>query len=137
MPSGTWPTLAQQGFALRRVIPGAQCRVRRGHVLECELQVQTAEASRLYHVRLAYRLGERPQVWVVDPPLKSRDGSTSIPHMYSQTQGEICLHLPEEWDCSMWITEMIIPWISDWLFHYELWLAGGEWLGGGHIQDAA
>jgi hypothetical protein len=25
----------------------------------------------------------------------------------------------------------VIPWISEWLYFYELWLVTGEWLGGG------
>ena len=30
------------------------------------------------------------------------------------------------------IADTIIPWTSEWLFFYELWLAtGGEWLGEG------
>ena len=30
------------------------------------------------------------------------------------------------------ISDTIIPWVADWLLYYELWLATGEWLGGGH-----
>jgi hypothetical protein len=30
------------------------------------------------------------------------------------------------------IADTIIPWTSEWLFFYELWLASGEWHGGGH-----
>jgi hypothetical protein len=99
--------------------------------------VQPTAASRLYAVRIAYRTGQMPQVFVLDPPLQSRDGSAAIPHMYDRAKGQICLHLPEEWDPSMRITETIIPWTSEWLFHYELWRAGGEWLGGGHVAESA
>jgi hypothetical protein len=31
----------------------------------------------------------------------------------------------------MLYTETIVPWISEWLMYYELWLSTGEWLGGG------
>jgi hypothetical protein len=26
----------------------------------------------------------------------------------------------------MWITETIIPWTSEWVFHHKLWRVGGE-----------
>jgi len=32
----------------------------------------------------------------------------------------------------MAIADTIIAWASEWLFFYELWLATGEWHGGGH-----
>jgi hypothetical protein len=33
------------------------------------------------------------------------------------------------------LAKTIIPWIYDWLFHYEIWLATGDWTGGGiHVQ---
>ena len=33
------------------------------------------------------------------------------------------------------IAETIIPWASEWLLHYEIWLATGEWQGGGIHPD--
>jgi hypothetical protein len=29
------------------------------------------------------------------------------------------------------IADTLVPWASEWLFDYELWLATGEWYGGG------
>jgi hypothetical protein len=29
------------------------------------------------------------------------------------------------------IIDTIIPWTSEWLLHYECWLATGKWHGGG------
>lgn len=31
----------------------------------------------------------------------------------------------------MYLNATIIPWTSEWLFNYEVWLATGEWRGGG------
>ncbi len=53
-----------------------------------------------------------------------------VPHRFEG--GNLCLHYNGEWDPTMLISETIIPWASEWLLHYELWLATGEWLGGGH-----
>jgi hypothetical protein len=29
----------------------------------------------------------------------------------------------------------VVPWISEWLIYYELWLVTGRWLGGGHTVN--
>ena len=40
-----------------------------------------------------------------------------------------------EWAERMLIAEIIVPWISEWLLHYEIWLVTGEWHGGGmHVR---
>ena len=36
----------------------------------------------------------------------------------------------------MTIAKTILPWTSEWLVHYQLWLATGEWHGGGiHLGE--
>jgi len=32
----------------------------------------------------------------------------------------------------MLIADTIIPWASEWLFHYEIWKVTKTWHGGGH-----
>lgn len=44
---------------------------------------------------------------------------------------KICLHLGHEFNASQLIAECIVPWAVEWLYFYELWLATGEWCGGG------
>ena len=34
----------------------------------------------------------------------------------------------------MSISSTIIPWTSEWLYYYEIWLINGDWLGGGHDE---
>jgi len=36
----------------------------------------------------------------------------------------------------MSIASTILPWASEWLFHYEIWRATGEWTGGGREPAA-
>jgi hypothetical protein len=31
----------------------------------------------------------------------------------------------------MLIADSVVPWASEWLFFYEIWLPSGEWHGGG------
>jgi hypothetical protein len=45
----------------------------------------------------------------------------------------LCLFLGNrEWHVSIPIADTLVPWASEWLLFYELWLAtGGPWLGEG------
>jgi hypothetical protein len=31
----------------------------------------------------------------------------------------------------MLLCQTIVPWISEWLLHYEIWLVTGKWCAGG------
>lgn len=42
---------------------------------------------------------------------------------------ELCLHMPYECNHTAMIADTIIPWIQEWILHYEIWLATGEWCG--------
>ena len=37
---------------------------------------------------------------------------------------------------AMLIVDTIVPWTAEWLLHYEVWLATGEWLGDGDAGRA-
>lgn len=86
--------------------------------------------SETYSVRIRYRMGGTPIVHVLRPELHRR-GDVAIPHRYSD--GSLCLLYPKanEWQSTMAIAETIVPWTSEWLAHYEVWLACGSWRGGG------
>ena len=43
----------------------------------------------------------------------------------------LCLHVPEDWNSGLFIADSIVPWTYEWLYFYEIWLATGEWCGGG------
>ncbi len=80
----------------------------------------------------------RPQVYVVDPPLRRRTTKTDepIPHIFPYTGRRgprLCLYFSQfgEWDFSMPIADTIIPWTSKWLCYYEIWHTTGKWKGGG------
>jgi hypothetical protein len=84
-----------------------------------------------YHVLITMAGGEPPETRVLEPKLHPRDAGGRIPHMYDQER--LCLFLPGtgEWSPEKPIALTIVPWTSVWLFFYEVWLATGEWLGGG------
>lgn len=83
-----------------------------------------------YKVQVSYS-GNQPKVRVLSPQLRDRGDGKPIPHTYSDDS--LCLYRPryEEWSPSLAIADTIIPWISEWLFYYEVWLVTGDWLGGG------
>jgi hypothetical protein len=45
----------------------------------------------------------------------------------------LCLYHPREksWHNELLLSEVIVPWISEWLLFYEIWSITGEWKGGG------
>jgi hypothetical protein len=91
--------------------------------------LQPTSASRKYDVIVLYEAGLRPAAYVKH--LRIREGETQIPHTYAPDRP--CLFYPaaREWRPDMRIATTVIPWLSLWLFYYEVWLATGEWEGGG------
>lgn len=132
--TGNWLSLAQQAFLLHQAIPHASCRFR-GDQLVCIATLQPTELSRTYTVQVRYQYGLWPATRVRDPILQPRPGASGLPHVY--TGDELCLYLPGEWNPAMSIGHTILPWASEWLFHYEMWLATGKWAGGGRHPPKA
>ena len=88
-------------------------------------------------MRIEYRLGKKghsPHVFVEDPKLICRNGEDSIPHTFRQPEVRPCV-CRFEWRRDRVIAHTIVPWTSLWLFYYEIWLATGEWLGGGEHPE--
>lgn len=91
--------------------------------------------SRRYTVRIFYRLGRNRDVYIVAPQLLLHPTATALPHTYPGDK--LCLHLPGEWSADMYIAHTTVPWTSEWLFYYELWLITGQWNGGGRGTSPA
>ena len=89
--------------------------------------LQPTPLSREYTVQISYRPSSIPQVKVLSQ-LPTRPGEP-LPHIYRE--GFLCLHKVGEWTRDMLIADTIVPWTCEWLIHYEIWLAIGEWYGGG------
>ena len=85
-----------------------------------------------------YQLGKSPKVWIVGDELEKLD-SPEFPHKFDidakNKMVRICLYRYSEFDSRKLISNTIIPWTIEWLYFYELWLATGEWLGGGEHVD--
>jgi hypothetical protein len=123
-------TLGQQMFRMCSLFPDFKCELQASKAVWIG-RVQPTELSCAYLIRVVYILGLNPKVSVVDPPLRRRNATEKIPHLFP---GDLlCLFHPDyrEWLDSMFIADTIIPWAVLWLYYYEVWHATGEWYGGG------
>lgn len=120
-------SLAQQAFALRAAFPEARAELSPKRLMWRGMITPTP-LSRSYRVGITYRIRQYPKVRVLAPTLETRPGE-SIPHLFSS--GNLCLHLDDEWSPDLLIVETTVPWTSEWLLNYELWLGTGSWYGGG------
>jgi hypothetical protein len=99
--------------------------------LRCIGTLQPTSTSDIYTIELEHKGSEpRPRVQVLQPELRLASGQKKLPHVFKGK--ELCLHLAGEWRPDLKIAEFVVPWISFWLFFYEIWLSTGQWLGGGH-----
>lgn len=89
--------------------------------------------GRLYDMRVDFRQGRAPDVFVEHPDLVELAEGRELPHVYQERPTELCLYLPriQEWSGEMRIDQTIIPWAAVWLFYFEEWLVSNEWKGGG------
>lgn len=124
---------ARQYFALSSssIFPG-QGGLEKGRLV-WQFSAKPTALSREYQLRILFRQGSPPQIFVTDPDLTELADGKDLPHVYQQKPPQLCLYLPGtgEWAPDQWIHKTIIPWAVLWLFFFENWLATGEWQGGG------
>ena len=87
-----------------------------------------------YDIKLSYRKGEHPNVYVTNPkPLALHSGATKLRHVYDTDKQWLCLYFRkgQQWNSGMYLADTVIPWACEWLLHYECWVATGTWHGGG------
>lgn len=121
--------MAVQMARLKQAYPGSRASLKRD-VLCWVADLTPTPLSRTYRVKLEMHKDGTPEVRLVHPTLQTRDGEC-CPHLYPG--GVLCLYLPGafEWTKEMQLVATVVPWISEWLAHYEVWLATGVWTGGG------
>lgn len=82
-----------------------------------------------YEIKYWYR--EKIKIFIREPMIKTELDGKKAEHLYKD--GSLCLFFPEakEFDSKKLIVDYIVPWVSLWLFFYEIWLVTGKWQGGG------
>jgi hypothetical protein len=127
-PAARSLTITQQAWALTRLYPDVERPVIRHGRLRWRIQLQPTPISVAYTVLFDYTQGRSPRVFVVEPELQVRPGE-SLPHTFGPAGG-LCLYYDEFSVRRDYIADILVPWAAEWLLHYELWLATGEWHGG-------
>ncbi len=86
-----------------------------------------------YDIKILYKIGCHPDVFVINTKLQRYPGKNYLPHVYDTSEQRLCLYYKKarEWKSDMFITDTIIPWTSEWLYHYEIWAGTGKWCGKG------
>jgi hypothetical protein len=123
-------TLAQQRVAVSSHFPGF--RFTGNHTIGRWIGSLTpGDQFETYQVKIEYRLRRGPKITVLSPKLEKRDDQSVIPHVYLGDHP--CVYFPTtgEWHSGKLIGNTIIPWLSTWLYFYEVWLVTGKWKGEG------
>jgi len=100
------------------------------------LVIQPTAISEKYHLMVIYEQNRWVKVFVINKKLKIAANRSKLPHVYDSKKQQLCLYSPikKEWNGFNYIVDTIIPWASEWLYYYELWLMEGKWYGGGHDE---
>lgn len=130
-------TISIQKYNIRKKFKNIILRESHERGLKMLLKIQPTEFSKKYEVLVQYdSFQKKPQVYIDIKQLEIED-KQKIPHKYGikiikgKEYVNLCLYYPGEWNSTMNISDTIIPWISEWLYYFELWCITGKWLGGG------
>jgi hypothetical protein len=112
----------------------------RPHGWVAAFNLQPSPVSRTYRVRLDFADAHPPRVYVLEPDIFLLAAERRPPHLYPPFEypAHLCLFHPDkrDWTRQMLVSETIVPWASEWLFYFELWLVTKEWMGGGEHPSA-
>ena len=116
--------------------PTVKVLKRGGNFFEIEMKVKPSSLGKKYDIKLTFDKNAGVRVFVIKEVLSIASNRKKLPHVYSHKEQRLCLYSPDkkEWTKEKLIASTIIPWISKWLFFYEIWLIDGNWLGGGHDE---
>lgn len=127
---------SRQLCAITEAFPDAKILSNRRDNFELEIDLQPSVFSAIYRIKIVYKSNTFVKVYVIEKVLKIAHNRKKLPHVYSSKQQQLCLYSPskKEWKSTQYIVNTIIPWTSEWLYYYEMWLIDGVWLGGGHNE---
>ena len=120
-----------------QIFPDAKILKKKGNYFELIIKLRPTALSKEYDIKVTYDWRtEMVKIYVINEKLEVAKNRKKLPHVYSHIEQQLCLFSPgrKEWTNQKLIANSIIPWASEWLFFYELWLPDGNWLGGGHDE---
>ncbi|MDR2947643.1 MAG: hypothetical protein LBV71_00400 [Prevotella sp.] len=122
-----------QASKLQVYFPDSKYSVRQ-NILVWKGYLQPTYLSPKYLIRVVYQREKHPNVYVIEPkPLTLAEGKSKLEHVYDTDKQHLCIYYKraKEWNETKFIADTIIPWTSEWLLHYEIWVTTGTWHGGG------
>lgn len=125
--------LIVQANKLQSYFPDSKYSVRQ-NILVWKGYLQPTYLSPKYLIKVVYQREKHPDVYVIQPkPLVLAEGKSKLEHVYDSDKQHLCIYYKraKEWNETKFIADTIIPWTSEWLFHYEIWVTTGIWHGGG------
>lgn len=134
------PLTAEVQLAFLRANPACagEGSIQRGNI-RWQFECTPTPMARTYLIDVQYKVGNNPDVFVIDPYLPTLAKGQRLPHVYSEEPTELCLWLPstQEWHPSLRLDQTVIPWTYLWLDYFEDWLLKTDWKGGGeHPTDS-
>jgi len=130
-------SLAHQAGSLRSYFPDSMITRNGEKEITWIHTVTPTPLSGAYKLKLHYKRRDGVSMYVLEPKLILAPGKKYLPHVYSTPKQKLCLYYPEakEWNPGLYYVHTIIPWTSEWLYHYEIWAGTGVWHGGGIEHD--
>ena len=127
---------SKQFEKLKQAFPHLKVLKQKGNHFEVVVKLRPTTASRVYDVKVCFNKYQGVSVYVVNEKLEVARNRKKLPHVYSHEEQKLCLYSwkKRQWTKEKLISSTIIPWASEWLEFYELWLISGQWLGGGHDE---
>lgn len=92
------------------------------NVLICTGWLQPEGCKVKYKIKIEYVSGHEPKTTILFPKI---DPNKEI-HMYNDHS--LCLHYPPDmyWNAQIPIHNFTVPWVSEWIVFYELYLVNGN-----------
>jgi hypothetical protein len=102
------------------------CSIKDGKLV-CRGKISSPDYLNIYYVEITYRVGSIPFCKILEP-------TSIVPclEIHMADDRSLCLYFPEElkWNDSLKISDYFVPWLSEWVLYYEIYLRnGGKWLG--------
>ena len=121
---------------IKKVFPNVKIVSKNWDGFEIIIELQPTPLSEKYKVKICYIKGGVTKIFIIEKQLKIAKIRTKLPHVYNTERQQLCLYSSSkrEWFSSKYISDTIIPWTSEWLYYYELWIPEGKWYGGGHNE---
>lgn len=94
----------------------------KNNVLICKGWIQPEGCKVSYKIKIEYVSGHEPKSTILSPKIEP----CKEIHMYNDYS--LCLHYPPDmhWNAQVPIHAFTLPWISEWVVFYELYLINGN-----------